>query len=154
MNMVKLTAEKMTFLDLSRRLRTHWTPKIKQLIRRLIWTRTLSRILITLLRHFVRSGFQNQTGLAAWVARIVLPLTRHLEIKKTRAAELSANMTGKPDKTISEWRKQHYENDGVIPESQQGKYLWSGVLWSNEELNKKATRYAIQQMSPSSCTHY
>ena len=52
-------------------------------------------------------------------------MTRHLEIKETRAAELAGLMIGKSDKTIREWRKQFYENDGVhvIPESQQGKYV-------------------------------
>ena len=47
-------------------------------------------------------------------------MTKHLEIKETRAAELAGLMIGKSDKTICEW-KQFYVNDGVIPESQQGK---------------------------------
>ena len=68
-------------------------------------------------------------------------MTRHLEIMETRAAELAGLMIGKSNKTIHEWKKQFYDNDGVIPESQQGKYLWSGVLWSNEDLNKKASSY-------------
>ena len=68
-------------------------------------------------------------------------MTRHLEIKETRAAELTGLMIGKSDKTICKWKKQFYDNDGVIPESQQGKYLQSGVLWSNKDLNKKASRY-------------
>lgn len=50
-------------------------------------------------------------------------------------------MIEKSDKTVCEWRKQFFENDAVIPESKQGKYQRSGVLWSNEDLNKKATRY-------------
>ena len=59
-------------------------------------------------------------------------MTRHLEIKETRAAELAGLMIGKSDKTIHEWKKQFYDNDGVIPETQQGKYLRSGVLWSTQ----------------------
>ena len=68
-------------------------------------------------------------------------MTRHLDIKETRAAELAGMMIEKSDKTVREWRKQFFENDAVIPESKQGKYQRSGVLWSNEDLNKKATRY-------------
>ena len=33
------------------------------------------------------------------------------------------------------------QNGGDFPESKQGKYRRSGVLWSNEELNKKAFEY-------------
>ena len=32
------------------------------------------------------------------------------------------------------------DNDGVVPESEHGHYQRSGVLWQNEELNKKAVR--------------
>lgn len=68
-------------------------------------------------------------------------LTKHLEVGATKAAELAGMMIGKSDKTVREWRKQFFENEGVIPESQQGKYQRSGVMWCSEELNEKATRY-------------
>ncbi len=42
-------------------------------------------------------------------------LTRHLEDGETKAAELAGMMIGKSDKTVREWRKQFFENDGVIP---------------------------------------
>ena len=47
---------------------------------------------------------------------------------------------GRLDKTVREWRRQFLE-DGEIPESKQGKYQKSGVMWSSEELNKKVVRY-------------
>ena len=49
-------------------------------------------------------------------------------------------MIGRLDKTVCEWRKQSLE-DGEILESTQGNYQRSGVMWSSEELNKKAVRY-------------
>ena len=52
-------------------------------------------------------------------------MARHLEIKEARAAELAGLMIGKSDKTICEWKKQFYDNDGVIPESQQ---VWCAVV--------------------------
>ena len=42
------------------------------------------------------------------------------------------------------WRSAVIENDGVLPESQQGRYQRSGVLWNNEEFNQKATDYVRQ----------
>ena len=32
-------------------------------------------------------------------------------------------------------------NDGVLPDSKQGKYQRNGVLWQDEELNEKARQY-------------
>ena len=40
-------------------------------------------------------------------------MTRHLEIKETRAAELSGMMIGKSDKTVREWKQQFFENQLV-----------------------------------------
>ena len=68
-------------------------------------------------------------------------LSRHLGVGETKAAELSALMIGKSDKTVREWRKSFYEHDGEIQDTSQGRYLLSGLVWSSEELNKKATRY-------------
>ena len=66
-------------------------------------------------------------------------LTKHLALGETKAAELSGAMIGKSNKTIREWRKQFFENDGTITEAQQGRYERSGIVWSSEELNRKAT---------------
>ena len=60
---------------------------------------------------------------------------------ETKAAEYTATMINKSERTVRRWRSGLIENDGVLPESQQGRYQRSGVLWQNEELNKKATEY-------------
>ena len=59
---------------------------------------------------------------------------------ETKAAELAALMINRSDKTVHEWRAHLIENSRDIPESKQGKYQRSGILWASEELNKKATR--------------
>ena len=48
-------------------------------------------------------------------------LTKHLALGETKAAKLAGAMIGKSDKTIREWRKQFFENDGTITETQQGR---------------------------------
>ena len=68
-------------------------------------------------------------------------LVRQLNLGETQAAELAGLMIDKSDRTLREWRSQFFENGGEIPEGKQGKYQRSGVLWSNEDLNRKATRY-------------
>ena len=40
--------------------------------------------------------------------------SKHLEQGETRAVELAGVMVGKSDKTVREWRKQFFENDGTI----------------------------------------
>ena len=59
---------------------------------------------------------------------------------ETKAEELTGMMIGKSDRGVQEWRA-HFSENGEIPESKQGKYQRSGVLWVNEDLNKKATRH-------------
>ena len=68
-------------------------------------------------------------------------LTKQLDIGDTKAAELSGIMIGKSDRTVREWRTQFFVNNGEIPESKQGKYQRSGILWTSEDLNRKATRF-------------
>ena len=58
----------------------------------------------------------------------------------TKAAELAGMMVGKSDRTVRDWRA-HFMETGEIPESKQGKYIRTGVLWTSEELNKKASDY-------------
>ena len=50
-------------------------------------------------------------------------------------------MVHKSDRTVRQWRHDLLTNDGVYPESQQGSYARSGVLWKSEELNKEATEF-------------
>ena len=54
--------------------------------------------------------------------------------------EAAGMMIGKSDKTIHEWRSNVFES-GEVPHSKQGQYQRTGVLWKNEDLNKKASRY-------------
>ena len=56
---------------------------------------------------------------------------------ETKAAEYAASMMKKSDLTARRWRSALID-DGVLPELEQGRYQQSGVLWQNEELNKKA----------------
>ena len=50
-------------------------------------------------------------------------------------------MIGKSDRTVRQWRYDLIENDGVLPETKQGRYQRSGVLWNNEELNKEVVQF-------------
>ena len=59
---------------------------------------------------------------------------------ETKAAEYAASMIKKSDRTARRWRSELID-DVVLPESEQGRYQRSGVLWQNEELNKKAVEY-------------
>ena len=68
-------------------------------------------------------------------------LASHLNLGETKAAELASAMINKSDKTIREWRTHFFQNEGEIPESTQGKYQRSGIVWSREDLNKTATKY-------------
>ena len=67
-------------------------------------------------------------------------MSKHFELGETKAAELAGIMISKSDKAVREWRAHFYTN-GEIPESKQGRYQRSGILWTNEDLNRKATRY-------------
>ena len=49
-------------------------------------------------------------------------------------------MVNKSDRTVRQWRTNLVENDGVLPESKQGKYQRTGVPWYNENLNKNLSR--------------
>ena len=59
---------------------------------------------------------------------------------ETKAAEYAASMMKKSDRTARRWRSALID-DVVLPELEQGRYQRSGVLWQNEELNKKAVEY-------------
>ena len=66
---------------------------------------------------------------------ICFQLTKQFELGETKAAELAGMMIGKSDRAIREWIA-HFNENGEIPESKQGKCQRSGVLWVNEDLNK------------------
>ena len=59
---------------------------------------------------------------------------------ETKAAEYAASMMKKSDRTARRWRSTLID-DGVLSELEQWRYQRSGVLWQNEEQNKKAVEY-------------
>jgi hypothetical protein len=71
---------------------------------------------------------------------LVYHLEHTLGIPKTKAAEFSGMMLGKADRTIRQWRAEFTEH-GSIPDNKQGKYQRSGILWSSEDLNRRASKY-------------
>ena len=68
-------------------------------------------------------------------------LVAKFQYTETRAAEYAAELIHKSDRTVRQWHTDLVANDGVMPESKQGRFQRSGVLWSNEDLNKKVTEY-------------
>lgn len=72
---------------------------------------------------------------------ICFQLKHTLRKGETEAAELAGLMIMKSEKTIRDWRAKFFANGGVVEETKQGRYQRSGVLWRNEDLNKKAARY-------------
>ena len=75
-------------------------------------------------------------------------LVHMFSLKETNAAEYAMV---KNDRTVCRWRSSVIENDRILPESQQGRYRHSGVLWQNEELSKKATEYVRQNAAVKGC---
>ena len=58
----------------------------------------------------------------------------------TKAAEYTGIMLGKYDRTVRLW-KADFRDNGSIPDSKQGRYQRSGILWPSEDLNKKAHKF-------------
>ena len=67
-------------------------------------------------------------------------LVNKLNFTLTNAANFIADIVGKSDRTIRAWRTSYLADNGSFPDTLQGKYQRSGVLWQNEELNRKAVR--------------
>ena len=57
------------------------------------------------------------------------------------AAELAGMMVGRSERTIHDWESRFVANGFILPDSKQGQYQRSGVLWKDEELNRKATEH-------------
>ena len=64
-------------------------------------------------------------------------LVSELSFTVTNAAELTSKIIHKTERTVCQWHTDLIQNGGDFPESKQGKYRCSGVLWSNEELKRK-----------------
>ena len=60
---------------------------------------------------------------------------------ETEAAELAAQMIGRSDRTIRGWRSKFFASGGELPINEQGHYQRSGMLWKDESLCKKASRF-------------
>ena len=65
----------------------------------------------------------------------------HLGKGGTEAADLAGMMVGRSARTIHDWETQFIANDYVLPDSKQGQYQRTGVLWKDEELNRKASEH-------------
>ena len=74
-------------------------------------------------------------------------LVTELHFALTEPATIVSRVIGKTNRTIREWRSMFKANEGSFPDTLQGKYQRTGVLWQNEELNKKATRYVREHAS-------
>ena len=64
-----------------------------------------------------------------------------LGLKVTYAAETIGNLLGRSDCTVRDWRTTFNSNNGSFPDTLQGKYQRTGVVWQNEDMNKKARKY-------------
>ena len=67
-------------------------------------------------------------------------LQHTLNFTATRSAEYAVIMMGTSERTIRQWRSNFLAN-GEILQNKQGRYQRQGILWSSEELNKKASEY-------------
>lgn len=68
-------------------------------------------------------------------------LVSELSLTVTNAAKLTSKIIHKTERTVRQWHTDLIQSGGEFPESKQGKHRRSGVLWFNEELNKKASEY-------------
>ena len=72
---------------------------------------------------------------------LVHNLKAHMGKGETEAAELAGMMVGRSERTIHDWESRFVANGFILPDSKQGQYQRSGVLWKDEELNRKATEH-------------
>jgi len=66
--------------------------------------------------------------------------TTELKMSHSKAAEHTAKIIGRTDRTIRQWRSD-LVTYGEIKESRKGKYERPQVLWANKELNDKARAF-------------
>ncbi len=66
--------------------------------------------------------------------------TSELDLSHSKAAEHTAKVIGKTERTIRQWRTDLIAH-GEIKESKKGKYERPKVLWANKELNDKARTF-------------
>ena len=68
-------------------------------------------------------------------------LVCRLQIGATDASKCIVEVVGKCERTIRDWRATFIANQGSFPDTMQGRYQRTGVLWHNEELSELATNY-------------
>ena len=81
---------------------------------------------------------EDKKSLAMFLCHI---LVSEFKYTWTNAAKFSADSIGKSERSVRKWRSDLIANNGKLPESKQGRYERSGILWSNEELNEKVREY-------------
>ena len=74
-------------------------------------------------------------------------LVEKCDMKLTAASDVIGEVLEKSSRTVRQWRADFISNDGSFSDSQKGRYQRQGLLWRNEELNKKATEYMIRSTS-------
>ena len=89
---------------------------------------------LEIMEEFVESWVE---GLEHEDRKLCFVLVKELSFTQTRAAEFTAKVLNKNDKTVRRWHTDLVANGGSISESKQGRYQRTGVLWVNEELTKK-----------------
>ena len=72
-------------------------------------------------------------------------LMQYFSFTMMNAAKYAGLLVDRSERTIQEWRKAFFDNNGEISESKQGRYQRTGILWSNEELNHKVCEYVRQK---------
>ena len=72
---------------------------------------------------------------------LVYHLVKYFKFTWTNAEKYAARAVGKGERSIRRWRSNLIKHKGKFSRSKQGRYCRTGVLWSNEELNKKATAF-------------
>ncbi len=71
--------------------------------------------------------------------------TTKIGMQATAAAELTAEIVAKSDRSVRQWRTDVIKNKGRLPKTKQGCHERKGVLWQNEELSKMAKKYVQEQ---------
>lgn len=82
----------------------------------------------------------DQEDLKSLALFLLHTFTTKLEMTQARAADHTAKIIGKTDRTIRQWRSDLITY-GEIRESQKGKYTRPKVLWANKDLNDKARAF-------------
>ena len=71
-------------------------------------------------------------------------LVHSLQMGVTESSKIISELVNYSDQTIQEWRSIFVSSEGMFPESQQGCYQHSGVLWQNEELNESVRKFVCE----------